>query len=610
MYISCAMAHLSSTPTIRIASLQHRGEARIGLWFPFDNGLIARVRALQGARWSATQMCWHIPDTEESRKALKAAELPVESQQDVRDPERSPIVIPTKKPLPLSGTTVDVPTSGALSGISSEKEEPSVLPQKDNSVAADIPVVPQQGQLEIILQAQQFVIKMPYQQQDVDRIRSLAGSWWHKSSKQWMVRAIPGNLEALQAHFGYWTEETYARCLDLVMAATDPFIVELYQTPERPGFVAIKLKGYRADHDFLKHLPERSYDSAFKRWWIPGEKTIVDRIRKHYTGLGAKVIDRTHSEARKTNRPQPAFGERQQLLLAKFPKHQQAALKQYTDALIRMRYSWNTVRGYTGSFGRYLTSLDGTPPEMANPRMVNDYLAGLSAKKVSEALVHSAVNSIKFYYTKVLFLPDFNIEEIQRPRKSHRLPVFLSIQEVDRLLRASDNLKHTAILYALYSGGLRLGELLGLQLKDIHWDRNQIMIRGGKGKKDRSVMLSQTLKDVLRSYFDQYQPRVWLFEGQGGNRPYSTKSVQQIVKRNATKAGILKRVTPHVLRHCFATHLLDNGTDVRFIQELLGHKDIKTTLIYTHVTTKTLDAIKSPLDHLSLEGRTWEKAKD
>lgn len=484
------------------------------------------------------------------------------------------------------------------------------MPQTDMPVAADIPVVSQRGQVEINLQGQQFAIRMPYRQEDVDFLRSLAGSWWHKGSKQWIVRAIPANLEALQSHFGYWPSEAYARCLDLVMAATDPVIVELYQSPERPGFVAIKLKGYRADHDFLKHLPERSYDSVFQRWWIPAEKTMLDRIRQHYTSVGAKIIDRIHTETSVAKLPQSNHGERQRILLAKFPNPQQATLKQYTDALIRMRYSWNTIRGYTGTFAAYLKSLDGTPPEMANSRMANDYLASLSARKVSEALVHTAVNSIKFYYTKVLFLPDFKIEEIQRPRKSHRLPVFLSIQEVDRLLRASDNLKHTAILYALYSGGLRLSELLGLQLKDIHWDRNQIMIRGGKGKKDRSVMLSQTLKDVLRHYFDQYQPRVWLFEGQGGNTPYTAKSVQQIVKRNASKAGIQKRVTPHVLRHCFATHLLDNGTDVRFIQELLGHKDIKTTLIYTHVTTRTLDTIKSPLDDLSLEGHPWKKAKD
>jgi site-specific recombinase XerD len=254
--------------------------------------------------------------------------------------------------------------------------------------------------------------------------------------------------------------------------------------------------------------------------------------------------------------------------------------------------------------------LEDTDPEKATSTEVNEYLAILSAKKVSEAVVHTAVNSIKFYYDKVLFVPEFKIKEIQRPKQSHKLPNFLSIQEIDKLLRASDNLKHTAILYALYSGGLRLGELLGLQLKDIHWDRNQIMVRDAKGKKDRSVMLSQTLKEVLRYYFDQYQPRVWLFEGQDGIKPYSARSVQQVVIQHARKAGITKRVTPHVLRHCFATHLLDNGTDVRFIQELLGHKDIKTTMIYTHVTTQTLKSIQSPLDQLSLNDEQWKKAKD
>jgi integrase/recombinase XerD len=217
------------------------------------------------------------------------------------------------------------------------------------------------------------------------------------------------------------------------------------------------------------------------------------------------------------------------------------------------------------------------------------------------------VNSIKFYYDKVIFVPNFRIQEIQRPRATHKLPHFLSVEEVDRLLRASENLKHTAILYTLYSGGLRLSEVLGLQLKDIHWDRNQIMVRGAKGKKDRSVMLSQTLKDLLRHYFDQYQPRTWLFEGQQDGKPYSPRSVQQIVLRSAQKAGISKKVTPHVLRHCFATHLLDRGTNVRFIQELLGHKDIKTTLIYTHVTTKSLEAIQSPLDQLTLGDDRWKK---
>ncbi|MEZ5032574.1 MAG: hypothetical protein R2787_14380 [Saprospiraceae bacterium] len=278
------MASLPDIPTIRIASIQHRGEARIGLWFPYNKEIMTRVRTIPGATWSASLRCWHIPDSTEGRHALEHADLSLETKTEDFSSTTPRPTHSEKTELHSSGTTVDVPTSGALSGISSTEEEHSVWPHKDKPVAADIPVALSQGQVEIILQAQQCMIKMPYQQQDVDFLRSLAGSWWHTSSKQWMVRAIPANLEALQSHFAYWTPEAYARCLDLVMAAADPFVVELYQTPERPGFVAIKLKGYRADHDFLKGIPERNYDPVFKRWWIPAE-------RSSWTGFGHIIPD-------------------------------------------------------------------------------------------------------------------------------------------------------------------------------------------------------------------------------------------------------------------------------------------------------------------------------
>ena len=239
-------------------------------------------------------------------------------------------------------------------------------------------------------------------------------------------------------------------------------------------------------------------------------------------------------------------------------------------------------------------------PDAASSDHANAYLSKLSAQKVSESLIHTAVNSIKFYYEKVVFNPSFKLAEIARPKKSHHLPTILSIQEVDRMLRSVENVKHVAILYALYSGGLRLNEMLTLRCQDVLWERNQLFIKDGKGKKDRYVMLSMVLKQVLRHYFDSYQPKYWLFESQDKSTHYGQRSVQQIVKRAAEKAGISRNVSPHTLRHCFATHLLDGGTDVRYIQELLGHKDIKTTLIYTHVTNRSLEQIKSPLDVLNL----------
>jgi site-specific recombinase XerD len=168
-------------------------------------------------------------------------------------------------------------------------------------------------------------------------------------------------------------------------------------------------------------------------------------------------------------------------------------------------------------------------------------------------------------------------------------------------LGALDNIKHITILYTLYSSGLRLDELLNLRVNDISFDRNQIFIRQGKGNKDRVVMLSDLLKRLLIFYTDEYKPVYWLFEGKDKKTQYSPSSVRNIVKLATMKAGITKRVTPHKIRHCFATHLLDGGTDIRYIQELLGHKDIKTTLIYTHVTTKNVTQIKSPLDNLNIK---------
>jgi site-specific recombinase XerD len=245
----------------------------------------------------------------------------------------------------------------------------------------------------------------------------------------------------------------------------------------------------------------------------------------------------------------------------------------------------------------------------AGEHQVNDYLSSLARSGASDSQLHQAVNALKFYYQKVVFRPDFRIERIQRPRKSLKLPTILSVQEVDRLLRVTNNLKHMTILYTLYSSGLRLAELLSVRLTDVQWERGQLVVREGKGRKDRVVMLSHQLKLLLQQYIEAYQPKGWLFNGQDNQSPYSARSVQAVVRNCAKQAGIYKKVTPHTLRHCFATHLLDRGTDIRYIQELLGHKDIKTTLLYTHVTNQRLSSIVSPLDDLAgLKKRSFDTA--
>lgn len=191
--------------------------------------------------------------------------------------------------------------------------------------------------------------------------------------------------------------------------------------------------------------------------------------------------------------------------------------------------------------------------------------------------------------------PYFQPYLIDRPREEMYLPEVLSEEEVKAILDATENLKHKAILMTIYSAGLRISEVINLKIKDIDSQRMQIRVEQGKGKKDRYTLLGKKTLEVLRKYFQLYKPRVYIFEGMDGQQ-YSKSSITQILKTSVLKAGIKKRVSVHTLRHSFATHLLEGGVNLRYIQSLLGHGSSKTTEIYTHITTKGFDQIVNPLD--------------
>lgn len=220
-------------------------------------------------------------------------------------------------------------------------------------------------------------------------------------------------------------------------------------------------------------------------------------------------------------------------------------------------------------------------------------------RQISTSYQNQAINAIKFYYEKVLKGPR-KVFYIERPRKERILPNVLSEPEIKRILQSITNLKHKCLIMTSYSGGLRVGELLNLKPADIDSNRMQIKLRGAKGKKDRVTILSGKLLPLLREYYKLYKPVEWLFEGQMGGQ-YSERSVQKVLKAACIRAKISKEVSMHTLRHSFATHLLENGTDLRYIQSLLGHSSPKTTQIYTHITTKGMDQIINPLDRLDVD---------
>jgi integrase/recombinase XerD len=274
----------------------------------------------------------------------------------------------------------------------------------------------------------------------------------------------------------------------------------------------------------------------------------------------------------------------------------------YLEKMQLFHYSPRTMRTYHALLLRFLNTYAAQGLEaiaLFTPEQVNQYHQALQAKGQSFPYINQSINALKFYYRYVLNRLDMGLAEVHRPAKERKLPKVLSKDEVAAILQAPTNLKHRCLLQILYAGGLRIGEVVNLKLTDVQSKRHLLLIRGGKGYKDRATLLSDRLLTELRQYYRQYKPKVWLFEGQEGG-PYSAESIRQVFRAAMKKAGIQQQATPHTLRHSFATHLLEQGTDLRYIQALLGHNSSKTTEIYTHITQQGLNKIISPLDSLNM----------
>lgn len=279
-------------------------------------------------------------------------------------------------------------------------------------------------------------------------------------------------------------------------------------------------------------------------------------------------------------------------------KEQQRAIQEFQRYLHSKRYSEKTVRVYSDSLSIFLRYTSSKAIEEIDNNDLIDFNNNYILKNgYSSSFQNQVVNAIKLFYC-VIHKHKLEVELIHRPRPEKKMPNVLSKEEVKRLLEAPTNLKHKAMLSLIYACGLRRGELLNLTIKDIHSERKLLLIRQAKGKKDRVVPLSDKILKMLREYYKLFKPKVWLFEGSIEQKRYSEKSLENVLKQSKLKAKIEKPVTLHWLRHSYATHLLENGTDLRYIQELLGHKSSRTTEIYTHVSIRNIQQIKSPFDDL------------
>ncbi len=381
--------------------------------------------------------------------------------------------------------------------------------------------------------------------------------------------------------------------------------------------------GMHFDHDEeLKQCCralEATYSKTHRCWYVDNHRDNMKKIFDTFRGKAWVDTTAFFGEKPKTGyvepRPGAAGGKMAQVDGAKTglpgvakcaPHTNLPALDapgaQHVAAFIRRmrseRYSENTVKTYAEALTTLLRFIHPKPfEEIDNPDLVafnNDYLL---ARGYSASFQNQVVNAVKLA-VKLLNQRTLNPELVHRPRRESVLPNVLSKGEVKLLLEAPMNIKHRAMLSLIYACGLRRSELLNIKIKHIDSGRNMVLIQQAKGKKDRMVPLSAKVLGLLRAYFKEYRPVEWLFEGQHAQTQYSEKSLESVMKQAVRKSGIRKPATLHWLRHSYATHLLEAGTDLRYIQELLSHKSSKTTEIYTHVSAHNLQAIKSPFDDL------------
>lgn len=323
---------------------------------------------------------------------------------------------------------------------------------------------------------------------------------------------------------------------------------------------------------FIKNIVKGRYAASVKRWFLPY----------------------THYNAIKYNLPTKSQNKS---AISRIHIINQPALENMRKELQLLGYSVNTIQTYTKELAQLLALLKENPVnDLSDEKIRSYFLYCHNTLKLSDNAIHSRINAIKFYFEKVLKRPKVT-HDLPRPKKPSKLPKALSKQDIKKMLSKIDNPKHLIIIKLCYGMGLRVSEIVNLKLTDIDSDAMRVLIEAGKGKKDRYTTLPTSILHELRLYYQQYRPKYFLFEGPLQQK-FSIRSVQNIFKDAMKKANINKVVGVHSLRHSYATHLIEQGTDIRHIQDLLGHNNIRTTMIYTQLTDLQLRKIQSPLDDL------------
>ena len=581
---------------IIIEKLFHRGAERIGILFNFDQETINKVKSL-GAHWSQSRKCWYVDYSVENFKIIRSAfpdALISGIEEEVHNPVQAPGLQNNHDNAPIAIPEKD----SALPPLYEAEHNP---PKADDKTGC--------GAKFQSITGKYWVVKVPYSEQISQALKMIKGVYWNGNYKAYMVfrqvtvktrfEAVVGMPGLLPAE--YWTSPVPDVDAGMVM-------VSVHEADKR--MMQVKLPPISAVIQIVKRFAGSRYSKSQSCYLLPSSPLVFENLSK---------VAKEHGLAVENQLPEKYLNKRYTPSIRKVelartmdnvrnltPPDARVYMDAYTDQLLATNRSANTIRTYSHALISFLRFTGYRDPASIERKEIVKYLGNMMLKGFSPSAANNCVNALNIYYSEVLQIPHFELE-LPRPKKEFRLPVVVTQDECISIFSQIHNPKHLMVIMLAYGTGMRRGELVALKWEDVLFDEYKIHIRAGKGKKDRMVMLPYSIVAALLSYRELYKSSIYVFEGQYKGEPYSAGSVANVMKRAVEASGLEKKASVHTLRHAFATHLLEAGTDLRFIQALLGHSSIKTTTIYTHLTKKGVDQIQSPLDKLMGEQKNKPK---
>lgn len=566
---------------VQLRKIFHRENYQIGITFGFNQYLIAKVRRI-GAFWSKTHKCWYVLYNKENYQLILRSFDRVEIIKDENNERRTEPAEIQQEIVHIAETTSEIRPELQAEHKDYDPEFASKIVFRGNT-------------------GKYWILKVPYKAGLTPKLMDIKGVYWNKSQKAFFVLRhinVKIKVEALLGVGEIFPPEYYN--LETVVSNPNTFVeLNEYKPDNKWMILGCPPVPYLIEQ--VKRWEGSRYSKAHGAYLLSATPSMLENLQKISEELNIPIHnnlpERYLSKYKAMNRKESKFKNLKESMLKQLPVMAQTYTLAMLDYMMAQNYSANTILNYVKSFNLFQRVNFYQNPDTLTEMQVVKHLSGMTEKGLSPSSLSMLVNALLYYFRTVLKRDSFEIK-LPRPRKEHHLPSVLTMEECFRIFNFVDNPKHKLLLLIGYGAGLRRSEIVTLKWADLLFDEHKIHVKQAKGNKDRMVMLPYSIVSYLQDYRKLYSGDNWVFEGQYRGEALSARTVQQVMHDAVAKAGLEKKATVHTLRHSFATHLLESGTDIRYIQQLMGHSSIKTTMIYTHIMPKAERKIISPLDNL------------